>query len=272
MFGSNNVGTWLSQFDYSYLVLALVAGAVLVVLFVTLALPAALCEVSAAARARRDYRRARGTQHLRMIRRSMKVLDSTITQLKQKESPLQAKIKDIDAVRSRELGLALCYCIAQNHLTDVHGIGLILRDRLMATCFDGTLESLRRADRVYGIGYQRAYSIRVWVTKWTQQLPQLGAQDFPGKEAISQKYTAELLRLQNELDDMARKYMALNQLRDEAATERDRLSRVKTRNLWRAYKGDKEASSVVDEYLQGTFPEWGQMPLWFKTLVGEYGG
>ena len=227
MFGSNNVGTWLSQFDYRYVVLGLVAGAALVVLFVTLALPAVLREASLAARARRDYRQARGTQHLRMIRRSMKVLDSTITQLKQKESPLQAKIKDIDEARSRELGRALCYYVAQTHLTDIQGIGPILRDRLMATCFDGTLESLRRADRVYGIGDQRAYSIRVWVTKWTQQLPQLGAQDFPGKEAISQKYTAELLRLQNELGDMARKYITLNQLRDQAATERDRLSRVR---------------------------------------------
>ena len=256
-----------------YQAIILIAAFILLTLLIVLVLPPMLRQSRIASRARRDYAQARGTHHLHQIRESLGILTDRLKNLEKERHKLNHDIQTLAEQRSSELSSALCRHIAQTHLTDVDGIGPKLRDRIIATCFDGTLDGLRHADnRVYGVGQKKAWDIWIWVLKWKPQLPELLKEDFPNKAAISEKYDRKEREYKRRLKETEEGIQEMGDLKTLAAAEEKRLSQVTVAHFRQAYREDKDASQVVDEYLQGAFPEWAPMPSWFKILISEYEG
>jgi hypothetical protein len=256
-----------------YQAIILIVAFILLTLLIVLVLPPMLRQSRIASRARRDYEQARGTHHLRQIRKSLGILDDRLKDLEKERLKLKRNIGRLTGQRSSELSSALCRHIAQTHLTDIDGIGPKLRDRIIATCFDGTLDSLTHVEnRVYGVGQKKALDIRMWVLEWKPQLPDLFKEGLPDKATISEKYDRREQELGKRLRETEGKIQAMNDLLNQATTEEKRLSQVTVAHFRQAYREDKDASQAVDEYLQGAFPEWAPMPSWFKTLISEYEG
>lgn len=262
----------VSQEDGGHLSIVLIVFYILFLLAIVLALPSILRQSRLASRARRDHQRARGTQHLRQIRDSLKVLNRRRDSLDQERQRLRGTLGRLEQERTNKLASALCRHIVETQLTQIDGIGPKLRDRLIRSSFDGTLRSLRSAYRVSGVGQQKQWAIERWVEYKEQELPHLMTQDFPNKTTITDEYDRQERELRKNLQEIEERVESMSRLASLATAEAERLSEVTVAHFRRAYAQDREASEAVGKYLQGAFPEWAPMPSWFKTLLSEYGG
>ena len=222
-------------------------------------------------RSRSDYLQARGTYHLQQIKIPLRKLKERINKLKSEESQLIAQIKNLREERSAKLLEALTRFVVQNQFTNVKGIGPTLRARILAHCFDGTLQSLKRANAVRGIGGEKYYAICQWVKEVEYRLPDLLKDDFPNKNSIIEEYNQLGLSLNINLKNTRKEISESMELWISSLKAKDSLGKVKIVHFIKSYHFNKEASKIVNVYLQGIFPEWGKMPQWFKTLVSEYG-
>lgn len=222
-------------------------------------------------KARDDYRTARGTMHLNLLKECLSNLRLKIKETTNDLESAKQYRTDLVNEKKKELEVAATIYLVNLEFTSIPGIGPVLKDRVMRTCFDGTLQSLRRAWTVYGIGEERAYAIAVWVNQAQRKLPLILEGKFPGKDEINKKYD----QLERETDQyIMNTEMLLRdmlELKKRATNELKRLEKVKISTFLKSYKGDSDASKDVTNYLLGSFPEWGRIPDWFKTLIEKYG-
>lgn len=222
-------------------------------------------------RARLDYLQARGTYHLRQIKIPLRKLKEKIKKLNSEEGQLIAKIKNLREERSAKLLETLTRFVVQNQFTNIKGVGLTLRQRILTHCFDGTLQSLKRANTVRGIGGEKYYAICQWVSEAEARIPNLLKEDFPNKNSIIEEYNQLGLSLNINLKNTRKEISELIALLDTSLKAKDSLEKVKISHFIKAYQLNEEASRYVNEYFQGVFPEWGKIPPWFKTLISQYG-
>lgn len=249
---------------------ALILGVIIVGLIIAL-FPSIEFRLKLWLKARNDYKTARGTMHLKLLH---KCLSNLRLKIKQTQTDLEKTKKykeELTVERKKELEVAATTYLVNLEFTNIPGIGPILKNRVMRTCFDGTLQSLRRAWRVYGIGEERAYAISAWVNQAQRKLPLILGGAFPGKEKINEKYdhleketNQRIMNTETFLKDML-------ELEKESSNELAKLKRIKVSTFLNSCKGDVDASEAVTNYLLGCFPEWRRIPHWFKTLIEDYG-
>lgn len=247
---------------------------ILFLLAIALILPTILRQSRLVSRARRDYQRARGTQHLRQIRGSLKILNKRLDSLEQEQvqQRLSGALWILEQERSDKLSRALCRYLVETQLAQIDGIGPKLQEQIIRYSFDGTLDSLRGAYRVRGVGRQKQWNIQRWVEQKKLELPLLMEQDFPDKRRLQDEYDQRGRELEKSLREVKEQVDVMKQLRTVAAAEEERLAQVTVAHFGQAYKQDQEAAEVVNRYLQGAFAEWEPMPSWFETLISKYGG
>lgn len=223
-------------------------------------------------RARSDYLQARGTYHLRQIKISLRRLKEKINILKIEEDELIAKIKNLKEERSRKLLEALSSFLVQGQFIDIRGVGPTLRQRIISHCFDGTIQSLKRANAVRGIGGEKYYAVCQWVSAVESKLPDLLKDDFPNKNSIIEEYNQQGLQINAKLRNIKKEISELISLREASLKAKANLEKVKITSFIKSYRLSEEDSMNVNEYLQGIFPEWGKIPQWYKILISQYGG
>jgi len=222
-------------------------------------------------RAHSDYRWARGTYHLQQIKIPLKKLTEKVDTLKSEENQLISKIKNLKEERSAKLLEALTRFVVQDQFTNIRGIGPALRARILTQCFDGTLQSLKRANNVRGIGDEKYDALFQWIREVEARLPNLLNKDFPNKNSIIEEYNQLGLSLNIYLKNTRKEISELMALRDKSLKAKDNLGKVRISDFIKSYYLNEEASKRVNEYLQGIFPEWAKIPDWFKTLISQYG-
>jgi len=222
-------------------------------------------------KARDDYNNARGTIHLKILKRCLRNLQLKIKETEKELEILKQYKEEIAIERLRELKKAATIYLINSEFTSIPGVGPILRDRVMKECFNGTLESLYRASMVHGIGEERARAICAWVNNAERRLPQILKGNFPRKKKINRKYDAldeEASRRIIEMESLLKQMLKLER---KALHEIASLEKVKISTFFKSYKGDEEASRAVTNYLLGCFPKWRRTPDWFRVLVENYG-
>ncbi|MBA7638720.1 hypothetical protein ES703_46376 [subsurface metagenome] len=221
-------------------------------------------------RAHNDYDNARGTHHKKIIEIKYAKLkddvDKTRNQLLSAENTHKAIISERDLILEKRITTI----IFEKEFTDIKGIGKVLKDRIRRQCFNGTLDSLRYAGSVQGIGDEKGYDIHQWISRTRRKLPQLLSGEFQGKQSILTKYKKKIRDAERKVNDVKNKFAPKNQLQNTVELELGILNRVKPSTFVTSYNSDQEASEIVTEYLLGCFPEWRTMPLWFKTLTENY--
>jgi hypothetical protein len=223
------------------------------------------------AQAKRSYARSRGTRHLRTISSCLPRLQRTIKEVESKIQHLEAENRKLTVAKQRELEGTLTTHLVNGELDQIPGIGIELQDRVLKQCFNGTLESLYQAPFVYGVGENRGWAILCWVKETYMRLPELLAKDFPGKTDLVVKYRGREERIQHDLRVNQEKLRELLQLERTAITTRTAWGTVSPSTFFDAYRGKKEATKAVTNYMIGVYPEWGRMPVWYKTLTETIG-
>jgi len=214
---------------------------------------------------------ARGSMHLRQICNSLKILNKNITNLEKEKQKSEKDLHKLNQRTSERLLNALTHHIVETRLSEIEGIGPILRDRIIVNCFDGTLGSLRRTYSLEGIGEKKLQAISRWVEKVEHDIPSLLKNDFPDKMTIIEECKRDEREIIERLRKIEERIAPMYEIKKKAVEEKDRLSVVGISHFRKSYQLNKEASEMVNEYLKGVFAEWEPMPMWFKTLISEYG-
>ncbi len=144
-------------------------------------LPWLVREAEITRKARTDYRLCRGTHHVRQLQAAIARHRSATRRICRKQQDIERQRQDLSKHETSELNKALCTYIVQTRLTEVAGVGAKLKERIIATCFDGTLESLYRARAVRGVGQEKMMAINAWIRQVRNELPVKGRVGFPGR-------------------------------------------------------------------------------------------
>jgi hypothetical protein len=214
---------------------------------------------------------ARGSIHLKHIRNSLKILNKNITNLDKEKQKLEQDLHKLKQRTSERLLNALSKHIVATRLSEIEGIGPILRDRIILNCFDGTLGSLKKAYRIEGIGAIKIRSISRWLEEVEQEIPQLLKYDFPNKMTIIEECKRDEHEINEQLRNISERSAPMNEIKKKAMEEKNRLSVVDSSHFRKSYQLNTEASEMVNQYLIGVFAEWEPMPMWFRILISEYG-
>lgn len=221
--------------------------------------------------ANQDYRHARGTVHLSILRKALdrttkkhKACQRALNTARNKKARLEAHMMD----NWRHL---LVNYLLLHRLREIRGIG----EALSRALYDhaqgqGDLRRLYSASRyVKGIGPARQGDINAWVARYEKAMPELIAGDFPGKETIWSIYAPEIEALEAESTRLSAEEAMIAARLDRLQAAIAPLQKVKRRTLLKALKNTQSTPDEVESYLRGAFPEWEPVPDWFQDLVEE---
>jgi hypothetical protein len=230
-------------------------------------LPWLVREAEITRKARTDYQLCRGTQHVRQLRAAIVRHRSATKRIREKQQDIEQQLQNLGKYETLELHKALCTYIVQTRLTEVAGVGKRLKERIITTCFDGTLESLRRASVVRGVGQEKMMAINIWINQVRDELPFLLKHDFPGKGEIKKKYSEQRRQLNKSLEPVKKTCEEATKLLAIAESKLKKLEQVGVADFRRALHGDAVAAKRVGLYSQGAFAEWEPVPAWYREII-----
>ena len=217
--------------------------------------------------ARIEYRNARGSAHLRLLREASQRLKQESSHNSQQLEALRTRLDDVKEERDSELVKALRYSIARTLLTEVEGIGPTLQQRILQGVFRGKLADLHKAYLLERVGSKRQAAISQWVTHYEGQIPNRLKQEFPRKKGIIAQYTQPIHELRGNIDRLEARQQVLQRLFERARKEMDKLQVVSERDFVIARMDPTYRPVELDYYVRGAFAEWESVPAWFKELV-----
>lgn len=217
--------------------------------------------------AREDYRSARGTIHLRLLRDAHKRLSNERRQCLKQLTVANSRLTSLKRDQQKELINVLARHLAQNHLFEVPGIGPALQKRILSEVFRGKLTDLHNAYQVQGVGQNRQWAVSEWVRDYEKRLPALIKTDFPGKEGVVARYKGPLDELDARIRGLTARQADLEQQMARLEPEIAKLEVVTEADFVKALKDPTNASDELDGYLRGVFAAWEPIPDWFKDIV-----
>ena len=244
--------------------------AIAIVVIVLIALAPRIIEASRImSRAREDYLRCRGTNHARILQSAIKRHQEALRVLYSARDNIEHKLQRVNNQITEELRQVLITYLVNSRFTNIPGIGSTLRDRIVRTCFDGTLDSLNRSPHVRGVGPEKAAAIRAWVYQMNRVIPALLKSDFPGKQDVLEKHQAERQQLVQKREDLSEKIITRERVIDRAREGLASFAGVTIADFRKALRGNREASRKIADYSLGAFAEWDSMPEWFAAILTE---
>lgn len=220
--------------------------------------------------ARLDYKNARGTAHLKLLRQARQRLRKLDAQQKAELSRAKSYLVRLEQEQQEALRLTLEREIVQNHLQEVPGIGVNLKNQIITSAFSSRIGDLRYTQmRVAGIGPTRQTALNNWIIHYEQQIPQMLAGDFPGKSQIIQQYGKKSGDLLVRISYLEQYLIKLDGLVKQVTQVIQRLSAITTRDFRLALERPDKTNTELDTYIKGVFSEWEPMPGWFKDALAE---
>lgn len=241
-------------------------------LLIAVLVPHLISELRLRRRARHDYRVARGTQHLKQLEGPLAKLEHEI-QVRQKQiRSIKHQLRDLEGKREDELRMAACRHLVRHRLTEVDGIGPRLQQRIVQSCFRGSLRDLRHAERVQGVGPRRGAAIMRWIQARGRELPNVIERGFPGKDGVVKAHRAKVVPLRKRLAQAEADLEEKENLHQSAKESVEKLKSVKISCFRQALGRRSPDEPVPSWYLEGVYPAWESAPHWFTAMLREYGG
>jgi len=219
--------------------------------------------------AREDHAGSRGTHHAKQLREAIRLHERHLQPLRGEHTKLQAELNGIARREQAELERALTQALIDSSFLKIPGIGPKLRDRILGTCFDGSLDSLLRAHQVYGVGQEKSFAIRNWVQQMRRGFTSRLEEDFPGKSEVQAKHSARSEELARRLKSLSSRIARREEVVAVAGEHLAPLERTTPRTFRRALRGDQPAAERVGAYVTGAFAEWEPLPDWFAAILKE---
>ena len=248
-----------SSLILTVVIVALVIGAVLLL----------LPTVQMSTRAKRDYRRARGTQHRQQVEQALAAIRTQVEQLQNDTVQLQQHLSALGSEEARELDQALARHLVSTRIDEVPGVGRARIKAISDTVFRGQLNDLHSAHQIPGIGPSTQTAISSWVNEMQSDWTQLRSTSFAGKRQIIDRYTNQRHDLEQQLAIAAQRISELEKLDRLATSEVQKLSRITVGDFRRALKGRENRKDAEDlqGYILGMFPPWDTVPSWYTELL-----
>ena len=217
----------------------------------------------------KDYYSSRGKKQLKKINHCLKILEKQRIKLKTEIVQLKTEIDIANMQMNDELVQALSNHIINENFYKTN-IPKNIIERIVYQCFEGTLNSLRYAENVSGVGPVRMEAICKWIDKWESRMPDLLAGDFPNKTKIIKKFTEKENSLKDKLFKANESIAEIDYIEEYAKAAKEQLSKVKIVHFINAYKQNIKAMQKTNILLRGLFFEWELVPEWFAKLTSKY--
>ncbi len=227
----------------------------------------AIKDLGLSRRAREDFERCRGTHHARQLRDAAAKHEEALHSLEKDKAEAERELLRLKDGERRDLTRTLVQQLARSQLATVPGIGVTLRDRILESCFTGTLESLMYASNVHGVGPEKAAAIRSWVARLQRDLPSLITRDFPGKAEVIKEYFTRQKQLSERSAALVKAIEREQRAVQLIAEGRARLGDVGENDFKLALCGNSAAAARVSAYTVGLFPPWNRTPAWYVELI-----
>jgi len=225
-------------------------------------------------KSKRDFKLARGKQHLELLKKIKPKIEKDLKKKIKEIKEIKKKGEEVLRKREDELKREASKFLIEGLDKEVEGIGPILKEKIVRSCFKGHLDDLKNAIYfVKGIGYEKQYHINKWIEKKKEDLLQMvfGELDFPKKKEIIKKYQEEILKIQEKLNIYLKEMKEVEFLKKKTEKEIERLEKVKPLDFFRLYfESDENLNKKVQSFVIGVFPEWKPIPKWFKRIIQNY--
>jgi archaellum component FlaC len=220
----------------------------------------------------KDYRYCHGSKQIKEILNSIKKLEKEIEDHRRAISRRNYDITKITNWKDDELRKIRVRQLVNERLGYVEGIGNKLKDQIISYCFDGSLESLRKAFyRVKGIGEKKMSNIEGFISYIENTLGYELRLDFPGKKDIIETYKSKESKLQLDLKKEMRLHTDLTNFLNKVKEEiRDFKLLRKKEFISPASMDDKSYQEQILNYMNGIFSEWENEPEWHQRLLDEF--
>lgn len=219
--------------------------------------------------ARLDYEQARGYAHYQILEKARKQLQKALEQTRSTIKEQTQKVPALEAARQHELLQELEHRLLQTRLDEVPGIGQALKQRILTTLHARRLSDLHQAYTVSGVGENRQYEINQWIHQYTQRLPQLVNEPFPGRETIIKKYESQIAETKRALAEQQRRETTLVQRLATIEPHYTWLQTIDAQTFEKAALGVSDDTTAITRYTIGLFAEWEPIPEWFKAIMNE---
>lgn len=219
--------------------------------------------------ARLDYEHARGYVHHQILEQARKRLEMQLNQTQENIKRCNQTVRTLEEQRQQELIQQLEYHLIHNRLDEVAGIGSALKHRILTTLHARRLHDLQRAHLVSGVGQNRQYDINQWIRQYTQRLPQMVNEPFPGRDTIIKKYQSQIAEAQRTLDAQRTQQTVLAQKLALIEPHYAWLHAIDAKTFEKAALGIDAGMSELARYTVGLFAEWEPIPDWFKEIANE---
>ena len=247
----------------------LIGGGVLTLAIFIVLLPRMVRESRIFAKAREDYARSRGTHHALQLTQAIKKREAALRPLQSARRKVQEQLDGLVRKESTDLERTLTIALINESFLKIPGIGPKLKNRIMQSCFDGSLGSLLRAYQVHGVGQEKSFAIRNWVHQMQRSFAKRLNGDFGGKDAVRQKYAARHEELTGQLESINSKIGDRERVISEARTHLKPLESVTVSAFRDALRGNRETAEKVARHALGAFAEWESIPAWFAAVLRE---
>lgn len=234
-------------------------------------IPQLMKEARAGRKAREDFMLCRGTQHARQLKEALDHHQQALAPVVTEKKQAAAKLEKLGDREREELSRVLETHLVDTQFTEIPGIGPTLKNRIMQSCFRGSLDDLLTTSGVQGVGEERAAAIRRWVYRWKQEMPRLLEREFPGRRPIVEAYQSRRKELNEQLKRLQRAISIRQEVITTASVELAKLEGVGVQDFRFALLGDHEAAERVGTYTVGAFAAWAKPPAWFVKTMREPG-
>lgn len=214
-----------------------------------------------------EYENARGTQHLKILKDAKENIELNLTQLSRNRQLLEIQLEELEKTRNQKLRIALEKYIIETRIQEIPGIGYALGSAILHKIYHDNLRDLFKSSWLQGIGGNKQTQINFWVLKYEKLIPDLLQHDFPGKSTIENESNEEISSIQAQISQLQENEniegKKLSRLNEEVA----KLEKVTVDDFIKARLDHEGNSSILDSYFNGAFPEWQEIPVWFKEII-----
>jgi len=216
-----------------------------------------------------EFEQARGKQHLNLLAGAQQTLMAEVNKLDTRMKSLQQKHRYIEDSTHKDLLKELEHYIVTTRIFEVPGIGKRLGEAIIRHIYKDSINDLRYAWRIQGIGDNKQYEINRWISFYEREMPRLLKKDFPGKKHLLLVAAKKIYVINEEIEKLQERKTTLENKLKLIHPWIEKLGKVSREDFINArFDGHNHHKEIVS-FINGIYGEWEPMPEWFKDVLNE---
>ena len=217
-----------------------------------------------------DYKKTRGYQHLIILQKARKNIQSLIDDKNQQITKVESQINSINQEIYSILYRDYCDKIILDIKQDIPILNNNDVVNLQTYCYNGKIDTLRNAYTIKGIGNVKQNKINNWIIQKKNEYPVYLNNHPEIKEEFEQKYAMKKRGLNDQIVVFREQLNNLAKLKSIIQSQISELSSISEMDFYHAQKTKNKIVPI--KFFNGVFAPWEPMPTWFREVIEKYGG